>query len=282
MTETRSHDFAPTHGTHKPARVQPGFGRAARTLSAVLALFSLADCRPKSDDSGGGFPRAETFYEAGRQWGEPSSFNPLLANPDWPVGAMNLIYETLLMYNSLTGKMEPLLAESYQALDDSVEVTLNPAARWSDGQPVTAWDVTYTFELGQKYKSLNIAPIWQYLSSVKAYDENGKEAPSQPVPGTNYPRRVVFALSKEKRNPLVVLDALQAQRIVPRHVIEPMLLQLKGSLDEFNKLKFDQNVVSSGPYKLLSYSSEKIAAVRDDNYWGNRALYGGQKPVVKY
>ena len=115
MTETRSYDSAPTHRTQNPVRALSRLGRTMGALSVGLALFSLADCRPQSDDTGGGFPRAETFYQAGRQWGEPSSFNPLLSNPDWPVGAMNLIYETLLMYNSLTGKMEPLLAESYEA-----------------------------------------------------------------------------------------------------------------------------------------------------------------------
>jgi peptide/nickel transport system substrate-binding protein len=247
-----------------------------RALSLGLALGALADCRPKE-----AFPRTETFYEAGRQWGEPSSFNPLLSNPDWPINAQNLVYETLLNYNSLSGKMEPLLAESYATHDDSVEVTLNPAAHWNDGKPVTAWDVTYTFELGKKYKSLNIAPIWQYLSSVKAYDESGKEAPT-PADGASYPRRVVFTLNPAKKNPLVVLDALQSQRIVPRHAIEPMLAKLSGSLDEFNKLKFDKDVVSSGPYSLFSYSSEKIACIRDDNYWGNAALYGGKKAAVKY
>ena len=49
--------------------------------------------------------------------------------------------------------------------------------------------------------------------------------------------------------------------------------------DDTIGLKFDQNVVSSGPYRLLSYSSEKIAVVRDDAYWGNLALHGGKKPL---
>jgi len=256
----------------------------ARALAIGLALLSLADCRPNNDDTGSGFPRAETFYVAGWQWGEPSSFNPLLSNPDWPVNNSNFIYETLLLYNSISGKMEPLLAESYAAHDDSVEITLNPKARWNDGQPVTAWDVAYTFELGQQYKSLNIAPIWQYLTAVRAYDQNGKEAAKSP-PGNalpDYPRRVVFELNREKKNPLVVLDALQGQRIIPRHVIEPLLQKNGGNLDQFNKLKFDKDVVSSGPYKLFSYSSEKIAVVRDDKYWGNEALHGGKKPVVKF
>ncbi|HEX3850177.1 MAG TPA: ABC transporter substrate-binding protein, partial [Polyangiaceae bacterium] len=229
MTETRSFDLPtdPPEGTPSSICARPkvrGARQAALALS-LLGLLGLADCRPNQDDSGGGFPRAETFYVAGWQWGEPASFNPLLGNPDWPVSTMNLIYETLLNYNSISGKMEPLLAESYEAHDDNVEVTLNPAARWSDGQPVTAWDVTYTFELGQRFKSLNIAPIWQYLTAVRAYDEDGSEASKEPTPGDKYPRRVVFALNRDKKNPLVVLDALQAQRIIPRHSIEPLLQQ---------------------------------------------------------
>jgi peptide/nickel transport system substrate-binding protein len=283
MTETRSLDQPSTCCTPKSAPpIRPRLERPLKAALALTALLALADCRPAQDDSSSGFPRAETFYVAGWQWGEPSSFNPLLSNPDWPVSNMNLIYETLLMYNSISGKMEPLLAESYAAHDDNVEVTLNPAARWSDGRPVTAWDVTYTFELGKKYKSLNIAPIWQYLTAVRAYDEDGSEAAKEPTASDKYPRRVVFQLNSEKKNPLVVLDALQGQRIIPRHVIEPLLQQANGNLEDFDKLKFDKDVVSSGPYKLFSYSSEKIAAVRDDNYWGNQALHGGKKPVVKY
>jgi peptide/nickel transport system substrate-binding protein len=249
-----------------------------RALAFSIALFGLADCRPQKEDLGG-FPRAETFYLGGRQWGEPSTFNPL-GTPGWPISTMNLLYETLLMYNSITGQMQPLLAESYAVRDDSIEVTLNPAARWNDGKPVTAWDVTFTFDLGKRYKSLNIAPIWQYLDAVRAYQEDGREA--QPSNGSDYPRRVVFELNSAKKNPLVVLDALQAQNIVPRHVIEPLLAERGNNLDEFKKLKFDRGAVSSGPYRLFSSSSEKIAVVRDDAYWGNQALHGGKKPAPRY
>ncbi|MEI9936491.1 MAG: ABC transporter substrate-binding protein [Pseudomonadota bacterium] len=254
--------------------------RAARAIAIGISLLAFADCRPKRDDSGNGFPRAETLYLAGSLWGEPASFNPL-GHPAWPVSTMNLIYETLLMYNSITGQMEPLLAESYAAHDGAIEVTLNPAARWNDGKPVTGWDVSYTFELGKKYKSLKIAPVWQYLSAIRVYDQDGREV-TQAESGERYPRRVVFELNPEKNNPLVVLDALQAEAILPRHSIAPMLAQRGDSLDEFNKLKFDKDVVSSGPYRLLSYNAEKVAVVRDDNYWGNQALHGGKQAVVKY
>jgi len=283
MTETRPEHRCEKKDRPREQRLPGPRRRAARAFAISLSLLGLADCRASGssrDDPNAGFPRSETFYLGGRQWGEPSTFNPL-GTAGWPISTMNLLYETLLMYNSITGQMQPLLAESYTVHDDSVEVTLNPAARWNDGKPVSAWDVTFTFELGKKYKSLNIAPIWQYLVAVRAYGKDGREV-LQPTPGDEYPRRVVFQLNLAKKNPLVVLDALQAQIIVPRHVIEPLLVERGNDLNEFKKLKFDKGAHSSGPYRLLSSSSEKIAVVRDDAYWGNQALHGGKKPVAKY
>ena len=280
MTETRSLERSSARGIRG---IERRLGHWLGAWLVGLGLLSSTDCRPRKDDSAGGFPRAETFYMGGWQWSEPSTFNPL-GTPDWPVSTMNLIYESLLVYNSLSGKMEPLLAQTYTTHDDSIEVTLNPAARWNDGRPVTGWDVVYTFGLGAKYKSLNIAPVWQYLEAVRTYDDDGRDVTELKVvpPAERYPRRVVFQLNPKKKNPLVVLDVLQSQRIIPRHVIEPLLSQSNGNLDEFKKLKFDKDVVSSGPYRLLSYSSEKIALVRDDAYWGNAALHGGKQAVVKY
>ena len=44
-----------------------------------------------------------------------ATFNPLASAPDWPVNAgnaLNLFYEELLVFNTLTGEMQPLLAQS--------------------------------------------------------------------------------------------------------------------------------------------------------------------------
>lgn len=239
-------------------------------LGSVLALSS---CAPAQADSGE-FPRAQTFYVGGRQWGEPASFNPLLSSPDWPVG-LNLMYESLFVYNQQTGKMDPLLAQSYSVSEHAVEVVMNPAGRWSDGKPVTGHDVKFTFDLGQKFKSLPVAPTWQYITAVDLPETSDDAPPAHPL-------RIVFKLNAERRNPLVVLDALQAIRIVPKHVIEPELQRLKGNIDQLNKLKFDKKPVVSGPYQLHSYSSEKIVVSRNDAYWGNAAMHGGKLPVPKY
>jgi peptide/nickel transport system substrate-binding protein len=261
-----------------------------RELAAKLSIVSLlaassanlSGCRQRGHDESGGLPRAETLYVAGRQWGEPTSFNPILSNPAWPVTQSNLLYETLIVFDPLSGKLVPLLAEAVAQHDGDVELTLNAQARWSDGKPVTGWDVKYTFDLGEKHRSLPMGPVWQHISEVRLLDAAGKLVADKPTDTPDYPRRIVFQLDATKRlNPLGVLDALVDVRIVPRHVFEPLVAQL-GSVDAVTNLKFDENPVVSGPYQLKSYGSEKIVTERRDDYWGNQALFGGKLPAPKY
>lgn len=250
--------------------------RTGRALALVLCV-GLIGCKRKSSTSeDSSFSRTETVFVGGRQWGEPSSFNPLLGWPDWPsMNDMGLLYESLLLYNQLTGKLHPMLAESHAVRENELEVVVNSKARWNDGKPVTGWDVKYTFDLGKTYKGLLAASIWNYIDEIRLPEEKAGLASGQ------YPRTVVFVLN-ENKNRLAVLDQFTERRIVPRHVIEPLLANLGGNIDEFNKLKFDKNPVGSGPYRLHSYSSEKIVTVRDDQYWGNQALFGGKLPAPKY
>jgi peptide/nickel transport system substrate-binding protein len=256
-----------------------------RELSTKLVLglalaTGAAGCGQHRSDDSGGLPREETLYVAGRQWGEPTTFNPLLSNVQWPVNTINLMYETLLLYNPLTGKMEPLLAESFTKRDDGVEVVLNKAARWSDGKPVTGYDVKFSFDLGDKNKGLPMAPVWQYINEVRLIDDAGQTLADKPMDAPDYPRRLRFILAPDKKNPLVVLDALQDVRIVPRHVFEPLIA--KQGLDAVQNIKFDKEPVISGPYQLRQYNSEKIVTERRPDYWGNAALHEGKLPVPKY
>jgi peptide/nickel transport system substrate-binding protein len=257
-------------------RLRPGpMARASRWLT-ISAAVALVACRSnRGEEPASTFARRETLYIGGPQWGEPSSFNPLYSSADWPLRNANLLYESLLLYDPQTGKILPMLAESYEVHADSIDVVLNPAARWTDGKPLTGWDVQYTYELSHRFKSLPGGPVWSYLSEVKLLDEEAKP----------YPRRISFVLRKDRKNPLCVLDYLtntNLARIVPRHVVEPLLASVHDDILEFEKLKFDRDTVTSGPYRLFSYSSEKIVLVRNDDYWGNQALHGGRAPAPRY
>jgi peptide/nickel transport system substrate-binding protein len=252
---------------------------ALRALAVSLSLLGLTACKPQSESSSA-FPRSETLYVGGRQWGEPSTFNPLEGQAAWPLvgyDGSNLLYEPLLVFNPLDGKMGPLLAESYEINDDNITVVMQPSARWSDGKPVTGYDVQYTYELARDKKSLPHAPVWTYLTGITL-----PEVTEGKLEGGAFPRRVVFGLNAERKNPLVVLDMLIQTRIVPKHVVEPMFAKVNGDVNEFFKNKFDKNPVVSGPYTLHSYSSEKIVTIRRDDYWGNQVFFQGKKPAPKY
>ena len=186
----------------------------------------------------------------------------------WPVsGRFNLMYEPLLTYNSLTGEIESLLGTLVSKNNDSIVVDLNPAAKWSDGEKVTSRDVKFIYTMGSINTSEQISAI--HVDTIKSEPAGEVE-------------RVAFLINKKQRNnPLSVMDLLQAIRIVPAHVFEPLIEKL-GSKDEVKKLPMDQNPVVSGPYALRSADPNKIILERRDDYWGNAALHNGQLPAPKY
>ena len=243
--------------------------RTALVLSATGALFG---CGSSSQDelASGSLPRQETLYLSGQQNDAPGTFNPLAESwmTTWPVsGRFNLMYEPLLTYNSLTGEIEPLLGSLVSRNNDSIVVDLNPAAKWSDGEKVTSRDVKFIYTMGSINTSEQISAI--HVDTVKSEPAGEVE-------------RVAFLINKKQRNnPLSVMDLLQAIRIVPAHVFEPLIEKL-GSKDEVKKLPMDQNPVVSGPYALRSADPNKIILERRDDYWGNAALHNGQLPAPKY
>ena len=114
-------------------------------------------------ETAGSTPRNETLYFAGQQWGTINDWNPMSANSNNAMAVSQsdasrvLIYETLFMYNMLDGSLHGLLATDYEWNDDQTELTvhMNPDAKWSDGTPVTAEDVAYTFDT-QKFLSTEL------------------------------------------------------------------------------------------------------------------------------
>jgi len=243
--------------------------RTALVLSATGALFG---CGSSSQDelASGSLPRQETLYLSGQQNDAPGTFNPLAESwmTTWPVsGRFNLMYEPLLTYNSLTGEVESLLGTLVNKNNDSIVVDLNPAARWSDGEKVTSRDVKFIYTMGSINTSEQISAI--HVDTIKSEPAGEVE-------------RIAFLVNKKQRNnPLSVMDLMQAIRIVPAHVFEPLIEKL-GSKDEVKKLPMDQNPVVSGPYALRSADPNKIILERRDDYWGNAALHEGKLPAPKY
>ena len=238
--------------------------------AVVASVMALVACQEEKEPTSVGdseYPRNETLYIGGFDWAPPTTFNPLDYDPNFPIdGNVRVMYETLVTYNQLTGKLEPMLAESFKQSDNSISVTLDSRAKWSDGKPVTVDDVIYSFRID----SLLPTPRhdnWNYISSIKA---EGKV--------------ITFNFS-ENKNPLILLNAIAETSILPKAVFEPIINAAKNGdsydMAKVTEFKNDNNPVVSGPYNLKTYSPDKIVLERNDNYWGH-VKHDGKKPAPKF
>jgi len=86
----------------------------------------------------------------------PKSLNYYLDNNVLSAEIFGSMYETLLTINPVTLDYEPGLAEKWLLSDDKKSFTfyMDKRARWSDGRPVTAHDVKWTYDTIMDPKNL--------------------------------------------------------------------------------------------------------------------------------
>jgi len=109
----------------------------------ALAITAVAPAAAQPTE----YPRNETLYTSGTQWGPPGSWNPI---QDWgyAMGTLGLVYEPLFNYDPLTNEYIPWLAESGEWTGDlEYTITLRDGITWADGAPLTAADVVFTIGL---------------------------------------------------------------------------------------------------------------------------------------
>lgn len=243
-------------GGTAPAPTQPAAPAAATKPPAAPATAAPTAAQPAAPAQ---LPRNETLYIAGLQWAAPTNFNPLSGNPDWPGMGRHLpTYETLFAYNQLTGGLDPLLAKDLKWPNPTTAViTLQDGTKWQDGQPLTPDDVVYTYNLAKTQPDINYSTLFNYISEIKATGD----------------RTLEITLNPKQINPGMVKDFLVGIKILPKHIWADR--EKSGKLSQV----IDLAPVGSGPYKLLNYSPERIALVRDDNYWG-KSVFG--LPAPKY
>jgi peptide/nickel transport system substrate-binding protein len=205
------------------------------------------------------FERSETLYTSGTQWGPPSSWNPFNGG-GYAMGTIGLVYETLYIYDPLADQFTPwLAAEDMKWADEkTMEVKLRPGITWSDGQPLTADDVKFTFDLadpnGQYKASLNFLRLWNFLDTIEKVDE-------------------ITVHFKFRETPYQEIGVFFYQTpIVPKHLWENRdVPNITGGANEKG--------IGSGPYIFESNDQSRQVLVRNENWWGIQAF--GKAPAPK-
>jgi peptide/nickel transport system substrate-binding protein len=174
----------------------------------------------------------------GQTW--TCGFNPFNAN-DYST-SFGTVYEELVFVNALkSGQAVPWLAKKYAWSNHSktLTFTIRSGVKWSDGKPLTAGDVLYTFQLIKKYKALDLNAVWSVLKSVSRKGS-----------------KVTFKF-KTAAVPYFFYVADQTP-IVPKHVWSKVP----------NPVTYkDTKPVATGPYTIGSCSPENIRYTKNPHYW---------------
>jgi peptide/nickel transport system substrate-binding protein len=223
-------------------------------------------------------PRDETLYFNGQQWGSVVGWNPYSSNNNNAMAitqqdnARVLMFETPYLYDMLDGQVYPLLADGpYSWNADRTELTfsINPAAHWSDGTPVTAEDVAYTWATHVKYSTPTGASNVDYIDDIVASDDHTV---------------VIKAKLNDEGmsvNPLLVQAYVSTNYILQKAWTQT--LEERAGGDAVALLADTaEDVVYSGPYHKYFADDSKVILIRDDNYWGQDASMWGKLPVPKY
>lgn len=242
----------------------------------VIETVEVAPPTPAPEEQ---LPRNETLYFNGQQWGPVKCWNPYAAgncNNAMAIaeGDNNrvIMFESLYIYDMLDGGMYPLLADGPYTWNDAhteITVKINPAAKWSDGTPVTADDVAYTWDSHIKYSTNAGNNYKDYIDSVTAVD-----------PATVLVKAKLDADGKTV-NPLLVSAYLSSTYVMQKAWTQTMEARTGGDATAF-KADLAEDIVYSGPYHKFFADDTKVIYVRDDNYWGQDASMFGKLPVPKY
>ncbi len=83
------------------------------------------------------------------QVSNPKQFNAMMVNENSSRDITDLIFSSLVTFNNETQQEEPALAKSWEVAPDGVTWTfhLRKGAKFSDGHPMTAQDVLFSFQL---------------------------------------------------------------------------------------------------------------------------------------
>ncbi|WP_327637839.1 ABC transporter substrate-binding protein [Kribbella sp. NBC_00482] len=223
--------------------------RVRRLVSAVAAATATALLLAACDGAAAGNQTAANkdasiTVAAGDITTE--NFNPFSSTALQPT--LGVIYEPLYWYNfAKQSDPTPVLASgfSWNAAGTELTIKIRHDVKWNDGQPFTAKDVAFTFNLVSKTPALNPSGL---AATAKATSDDTAV--------------LTFKSKSLMQEPAVLAN----QAIVPEHIWK----DIKDPTTDLNK-----NPVGTGPFKVKSYTPQSFVLTKNDQYWE------AGKPTIK-
>ncbi len=177
--------------------------------------------------------------------------------------SLNLVYDRLMMRSwDEPFTLYPLIAESVDIPDDrsSITFTLNPAAKFQDGTPITADDVLYSFNTLKDNGRPNMRNTYKLVTKADKIND----------------RKIRFTLSPDRTNETVLILAMM-----------PVLSKTWWTGQDLNKTILT-SPNSTGPYRITSVKvGRRVVMERNPDYWAKdlpvaKGLYNFDRIIFNY
>src|SRR5215475_9820965 len=232
--------------------------RRTRALAVLIAVgLVVAACSTSSKHSTTPKPTASVDLNAPRKQGGtvtisneqgqtwPCQFNPF--NPSNNVESLGFVYEPLIYVDLLNNQAEtPMLASSYQWNTDktSIVFTIRDGVTWNDGQPFSANDVAFTFNLMKQVPATDLYSLWTGAGLQSVAASGNKVTMTFAKPAATY-----------------FFNFADQVGIVPQHIFST------GDAAAHPDTWADPNPVGTGPFTVSPCAPNNIQYVANPTYW---------------
>jgi len=224
----------------RPDLIQPGWKFAIPTAEEAAALLAK--------------PRVVTMT----LFEEPDNLNAMYTNMWYSLLVYNILNPGLWLWDD---NLEPALEmaaefptkENGLISEDGLTITipLNKKAKWSDGEPVTADDFVFTYEMILDPANVEVQSTWpyaDYLESVTVQDD--------------------YTLVLKFTEPFAPWSTTIFDFVLPEHVLRPVF-EAEGTLDgaDWNR----NPAVVNGAFTLKEWkAASHMILEANGNYWRGR------------
>lgn len=222
----------------------------------------VADCQP-------GIPGGRVVLAIGAA---PRTFNPIAAGDEGSEAVTRLLFSSLVGLNMESQEAVPGLAESWSVGADQKTWTfkLRKNLRWSDGEPLTADDVVFT---------------WNEIMYNPKYNEGTYDlfrADGKNFEVSKVDEVTVRVVTPEKWAPF--LEYFGSVAILPKHTLE-RFAATGDFLKAYAVADAPEKIVGSGPFRLKVVQSGSLLLERNPEYWivdkqGRRLPYFDEVQLV--
>jgi len=185
----------------------------------------------------------------------PKTFNCWSASDAESSGLASLMYEGLIDIDPWTAKFYPRLAKSFTISPDKCDYTftLRQGLKWSDGEPITADDVVFTFGtlIAKGFgnaSARDVLTVYGEFPSVKKIDD--------------------LTVKFHTKVPFAPFLSSLGMAIAPKHILEPLTKRPMTEFNGFWDINCDpKTLVVSGPFKLDRYiPGQRVELVANPQY----------------